>query len=199
MDDRRRLCSLLAAVLPGPTDEATRQALAHLRRSLEAAAPQAPRLHLEQPGPHAALVEAALAAARPPMMAVAGGIRRIGALLDWFYHYPPRPEAPELDRRIAFAELIGPDGCLAAPACRIGFTLMAPHTFYPPHRHPAVELYVPLIGKAAWLASSGERQVPPGGLVLHAANEPHATRTGDSPLLALYAWQGDLETPAAYL
>jgi hypothetical protein len=34
------------------------------------------------------------------------------------------------------------------------------------------------------------RRRPPGELIHHASAEPHAMRTGDDPLLALYFWYG---------
>jgi len=35
--------------------------------------------------------------------------------------------------------------------------------------------------------------------VLHRTNQPHAMRTFAEPLLALYGWRGDIDTPAFYL
>jgi quercetin dioxygenase-like cupin family protein len=86
-----------------------------------------------------------------------------------------------------------------APHCRVGFTLIAPNTFYPMHAHPATELYWIIAGHAEWSASGARRIVPPGGFVLHQSNEPHAMRTFAEPLLALYSWSGDLDTAAFYL
>ena len=129
--------------------------------------------------------------------------RRPGGLsapLPWRYSYPPRPEdAVDLAERIAFAELIGPRAPLTAPGCRAGFTLMAPDTFYPMHAHPAIELYLVVSGHAQWTTPEAERIVPPGEFVLHGSNQPHAMRTFAEPLLALYGWRGDLDTPAFYL
>jgi len=119
--------------------------------------------------------------------------------LPWHYHYPQRDDAPDLAARIGFAELIGPRGPLAAPNSRVGFTLMAPHTFYPLHNHPAVELYLVIAGTAEWIAPPLQRLVPPGELILHPSNQPHAMRTMQEPLLALYAWSGDIAAPAVYI
>jgi hypothetical protein len=75
---------------------------------------------------------------------------------------------------------------------------MAPRTFYPLHTHPAVELYLVIAGEAQWTTPDADRIVPPGQFVLHRSNEPHAMRTFADPLLALYAWRGDLFAPAVY-
>jgi quercetin dioxygenase-like cupin family protein len=76
---------------------------------------------------------------------------------------------------------------------------MAPDTFYPLHAHPAIELYLVIAGHAQWTTPASERIVPPGEFVLHHANQPHAMRTFAEPLLALYGWRGEIDTPAFYL
>jgi quercetin dioxygenase-like cupin family protein len=123
--------------------------------------------------------------------------------LVWHYHYAPHPGSPpdaeDLAERIGFAELIGPRAPLTAPACRVGFTLLAPATCYPQHAHPAIELYLVISGHAQWTTPGDERIVPPGAFVLHSASKPHAMRTFAEPLLALYGWRGDIDTPAFYL
>ena len=131
-----------------------------------------------------------------------GIIAAIAALHDrlpWFYHYPKPPDDPDLDQRVAFAELIGPGGPLANGNSLVGFTLMAPETFYPLHTHPAVELYMVVSGNAQWIVPEREQLVPPGGFVLHRSGQPHAMRTFGEPLLAIYDWQGDLESPSVYM
>lgn len=142
---------------------------------------------------------ALLAAARSPLSNVAKAIAPVSGLLPWHYSYPTEPGQDGLADRIAFAEIIGPKAPLTEPNSRLGFTLMAPHTFYPMHAHPAVELYLVVSGHAAWLSPGTEEVVPPGGFVLHRTALPHAMRTTDEPLLALYAWQGDLDSPSVYL
>lgn len=119
--------------------------------------------------------------------------------LPWVYHYPLRSPGEDLGNRIAFAELIGPDGPLQAPDCRVGFTVMAEQTDYPLHSHPAVELYLVVAGTAQWRTPTSDRRVPPGELVLHRSREAHAMRTFDEPLLALWAWSGEIDAPAVYL
>ncbi len=145
---------------------------------------------------HAGILASALEASTSP---IGAALAAVGDALAWHYHYAPRPGEADLADRIAFAEVIGPDGPLDAPDCRIGFTLMAPATLYPLHAHPAIELYLVLSGEAQWSTPTAERIVPPGGFVLHRSNEPHAMRTFAAPLLALYAWRGAIDAPAFYL
>jgi mannose-6-phosphate isomerase-like protein (cupin superfamily) len=135
----------------------------------------------------------------PALTTVAKAITPVSGSLPWHYSYSTEPGQTGLADRIAFAEMIGPKGPLIEPNARLGFTLIAPHTFYPMHAHPAVELYLVVSGHAAWLSPGSEKVVPPGGFVLHQTGLPHAMRTTDEPLLAIYAWQGDLDSASVYL
>jgi hypothetical protein len=134
-----------------------------------------------------------------PLSGIIAAIKALRDKLPWFYHYPRRADDPDLDQRIAFAELIGPKGPLVNGNSLVGFTLMAPETFYPLHTHPAVELYMVVSGSARWIVPEHAQIVPPGGFVLHRSGQPHAMQTFAEPLLAIFDWQGDLESPSDYL
>ncbi len=185
-----------------PTDEID-AAVRHLRHAAEVASPREGFVSVPNRD-HAAILAPAIAAGLTHAAAsIAAALAALPGPLPWRYSYPPRPGAPaddtDLAERISFAELIGPRAPLAAPGCRAGFTLMAPETFYPLHAHPAVELYLVISGHAQWSTPDAERIVPPGEYVLHRTLQPHAMRTFTEPLLALYGWSGDLDTPAFYL
>lgn len=178
-------------------DPAMRESLAHLLESVRLARPQSyhARRHAYAP-----LVARALGSGQGGRgQEILERLSPVHASLPWTYHYVPRSAAEELGDRIAFAELIGPDGPLLAPHCRVGFTLLAEQTIYPLHNHPAVELYLVLAGNAQWSTPTSERRVPPGDLVLHKSDESHSMRTFDEPLLALWAWRGDIDSPAVYV
>lgn len=185
------------ATAPTPAPLATD--LLHLRQAAERAVPRDG--YAAAPGrDYTAILSPALAAARGhPAAAIAEAIAALPGPLPWRYSYQPRADLADIAERIAFAELIGPQAPLIAPACRVGFTLMAPDTFYPLHAHPAIELYMVIAGHAQWTTPEAERIVPPGAFVLHATNQPHAMRTFAEPLLALYGWRGDIDTPPFYL
>jgi hypothetical protein len=71
-----------------------------------------------------------------------------------------------------------------------GFLLLGPSTLYPHQRQEAEELHLPLAGRAAWQKGAGPwREWPPGTLIQHISEEPHAMRTAARPLLALYLWR----------
>jgi mannose-6-phosphate isomerase-like protein (cupin superfamily) len=180
-------------------DSETDVEVAHLRRSARQAAVRK-SFDSVSGRDYSVILDAAIASGRAHGIApIAEALANLSAPLPWHYHYATRPGEDDLAGRIAFAELIGPDAPLDAPACRIGFTLMAPGTFYPLHAHPAIELYLVIAGNAQWTTPESDRIVPPGDFVLHRSNQPHAMRTHTEPLLALYGWRGDLETSAYYI
>jgi quercetin dioxygenase-like cupin family protein len=75
--------------------------------------------------------------------------------------------------------------------------MLGPATTYPGHRHPAEEVYVPLAGTAWWQRGDEPwRRVAPGRPIHHPPLMSHATRTGGSPLIALYLWRGEIGTHA---
>jgi quercetin dioxygenase-like cupin family protein len=125
-------------------------------------------------------------------------LRPIGNLLPWRYGYSARPDAPGLETAMGWAEIIGPQAPIHSDQFCFGLTLIAPQTYYPPHRHPAVELYQVLIGHAAWTLGSATDIQPPGTIILHASGVVHAMRTGDEPLLAIYSWTGDIVSPSVW-
>jgi mannose-6-phosphate isomerase-like protein (cupin superfamily) len=200
-----RVAQAIAAHLaraPALTDEVD-AAVRHLARSAEIALPREDFVAASNRDHTTVLAPAIAAGLTYPAAGIAAALAALPGPLPWRYSYPPRPGVPanavDLAERIAFAELIGPRAPLDAPGCRAGFTLIAPATFYPLHAHPAIELYLVISGHAQWTTPDAERIVPPGEFVLHGTSQPHAMRTFAEPLLALYGWRGDLDTPAFYL
>ncbi len=122
-----------------------------------------------------------------------------------YLHAPPSSGFAD---RYAHATLLGPPdrepttaGAAAYPGVgevALGLMLLAPDTHYPPHQHPADEVYLPLT-RADWLdPDGGYVPVPAGGLRHHRPWQPHAMRTGAHPLLAAYVWTGDVRTPSRF-
>ena len=97
----------------------------------------------------------------------------------------------------AYVELVGPGGIAREADTALGMLLISPQSKYPPHRHPAQEVYLVLAGEANWWRE-GEpwRIFPAATLVHHEPNVAHAMRTLNQPLLALYAWRGEIGTAA---
>jgi hypothetical protein len=97
----------------------------------------------------------------------------------------------------AYAELIGPSGFFAGEDFLLGLMVLGPHLHYLDHRHAAPELYWLLTGPSLWRRGSGDFvQHPAGETTWHDPFVVHATRTGDEPLLAVWAWTRDVSQPA---
>jgi hypothetical protein len=87
----------------------------------------------------------------------------------------------------ANAMIVGPDGVENRTDLWLGVSLLAPHVRYPDHRHPPEETYLVLSegefqhGDSDWFAPGigGSFYNPPG--------IRHAMRSGEKPLLALWA------------
>jgi quercetin dioxygenase-like cupin family protein len=119
--------------------------------------------------------------------------------LPWHYTYLPREDAPDLEENVAFAEIIGPEAPFRSNSVCFGLTLIGPKTLYPPHRHPAVELYYVAAGTATWTLDGVSQDNPPGTFILHPSQAIHAMRTQVEPLLAIYSWSGaDVRTASVY-
>lgn len=97
----------------------------------------------------------------------------------------------------AYAEIIGPDGFFPGDDFLLGLLLLGPHRLYRDHRHPAPELYWLLTGPSDWRQDGGGFVGRAAGQTIwHPPHMSHATRTGGSPLLAVWAWTRDVGTPA---
>jgi hypothetical protein len=133
------------------------------------------------------------------------GFRDLGALaesgphLPWCHGYQPHPSRPGLEDCLAWVEIIGPDAPLRYPGLGLGFVLIAPHTDYPAHAHPAVELYHIVSGDALWTAGETVEPRRAGDFILHPSGIPHAMTTAEAPLLTIYTWTGDVMSPSRFL
>ena len=131
---------------------------------------------------------------------IAKGLARLAHRLRWTYGYPPHSGYPGLEKRIAFTQVLGSGAIWPSERMLLGFTLIAPHTNYPAHAHPAIELYLVVAGTAEWQLGDAPAAIrTPGSVIVHPSGAPHAMTTHAEPLLALFIWRGDLQTSPAYL
>ena len=94
-------------------------------------------------------------------------------------------------------KFMGPGTDLPGRGVAGGATLQGPNIFYPPHAHPARELYIVLSGTGEWLrGTEGWTKRAPGSFIVHSSMQQHAMRTGGEPILTLWFWLGDLDTPS---
>jgi hypothetical protein len=139
---------------------------------------------------------------RSPLTRVAAALGRLTPSLRWRQNpnYRQSPPSESFLASYGYAELCGSYGLIEAEI-RFGVLVLGPGTCYPPHRHPAEEIYIPL-GRGEW--QRGEADVdadrwieqPAGRVIHHPPFVPHATRGLKQPLAALYLWRGDLATEA---
>lgn len=168
------------------------------------------------------LIRDARGSARPVVSEAPPGLRHIGAMLAearddrcrdlaealaplvgaayWTRFYAEDDWTRPFLNEFANGEIVGPHGPVYSDRVILGAFVLGPNTLYPPHAHPAVEIYLPLAGYAEFAAGgTGFRAVPPGTYSLHPSNAVHAIRTGNRALLALFAWRGDMTAPSWYL
>ncbi len=133
-----------------------------------------------------------------PAATVAAAARPFAASLGWRHWYRVDDKLPDFSRNFAHAEIVGPTAPVLSRDMRCGFILMAPHTLYPSHAHSAVELYLVFGGTAEWQRGAEPwLRRPPGAFILHPSRIGHAMRSGEEPLLALFAWHGVLKADLA--
>jgi mannose-6-phosphate isomerase-like protein (cupin superfamily) len=146
------------------------------------------------------LAEALELGIKGPESDIAGGLLQLTPRLRWTYSYPRDARYSGLESQLAFTEVLGKTGIWPSQRMLLGFTLIAPHTHYPAHVHPAIELYLVIVGAAGWTLGGSSAEIrPPGSVIVHPSGAPHAMTTRAEPLLALFTWRGDLATSPSYV
>lgn len=147
------------------------------------------------------LGRAAELATVPALITLISTLLRVGNQLDWITT-PVQYVGSQFADNFAFTQLAGPPILGMRPIMypsqniAVGFSLQAPHTFYPRHKHKALEFYGVLAGTALWQMGDGEWQAkPPGSFIFHDSEVIHAMQTQEEPLLTTFAWVGDFCAP----
>jgi quercetin dioxygenase-like cupin family protein len=138
------------------------------------------------------------AAEAGPTAAIARALSPVLPSVDWVRTYSEAQLGRAYLENYGYFDIASPKrGLIATDAIACGFLVIGPGQLYPAHRHPAVELYHVVAGAPDWQVDGAPWEPKPvGSFVFHPSMAIHAMRTNDSPLLALYAWLGDLETSA---
>lgn len=93
--------------------------------------------------------------------------------------------------RAAYAvrELVGPDAPLADASVRVGTVSLPAGFVYPPHRHPAAEVYVVIAGELTWSVDGVSFAARPGSVVRHPPHAVHAmTVLPDAAAELVWLW-----------
>ncbi|MGB7285936.1 MAG: dimethylsulfonioproprionate lyase family protein [Salaquimonas sp.] len=111
--------------------------------------------------------------------------------LHWMQSYKPEDFGQYFTDNYAHVELIGTKGHFASNEIAAGIVQYGPDIDYPNHWHVAEEIYIPLTGNGLW-SSDNEPYLArkAGEFVFHESNMPHAIKTDDTPMLALWVWRG---------
>ena len=109
--------------------------------------------------------------------------------LIWQYGYNKMPRS--LEKKYAYAELLGPRGPVVCEDLILGLVLFAPKCSYPAHSHEDIaESYLCLSGT---ISENHAGVYPPGSMIMNQAGCGHAIRTSDTePVLLTYAWVGEV-------
>lgn len=118
------------------------------------------------------------------------GIESVRPHLVWQYGYEKVPRG--LERKYAYAELVGPTGPVLTDEVILGLVLFAPRCTYPAHAHDGIwESYICLSGA---VSENDQGVYAPGSLIFNPPGQVHRITVADnSPSLLLYAWVGDRE------
>ncbi len=126
---------------------------------------------------------------------------RAAPSMAWRRTYTEPDVSAAFLQNYGWSEIVGTTGPQPSEKVACGFLILGPRTFYPRHQHEAEEIYIPLVGTASWQQGDGPwAEYAPGTVIHHDRNEPHAMRTGTSPLLGLYLWRSaDLRQKAHFV
>ncbi len=125
--------------------------------------------------------------------AMADVIRSIHGLQDalsWQHGYDKVPRG--LDRKYAYAELVGPTGPVPSNQIILGLVLFAPDCVYPTHAHDGItESYICLSGA---MSQNDQGVYVPGSMIFNPPGRMHRITVADhEPSLLAYAWLGPSE------
>ena len=101
----------------------------------------------------------------------------------------------DIASRMAVCEIIGPTGQIKHATVRAGLLFQASDITYPRHSHAAEEIYFPLTGPVDWqIEDANWCRKEAGSFIHHLPYQPHAIRTGKTPLLTIWGWSGDIDS-----
>ena len=207
---RRFLASLGTALLASETEPSAVSDVEHFLALLdELALPCLPDLP-SLPGrklPVCRLLPHAIGATLGrPSREMALALDELGDELIWVQSedYLRAPPSQDFADNYGYAVVAGPPdiapALVASARLAAGVMMFGPRSCYPLHRHPAIELYYVVSGRAEWWRGEGPWLVKePGTLIHHASGVPHAMRTLQEPLIVAYLWKGDLHTDASFI
>ncbi|WP_232831669.1 dimethylsulfonioproprionate lyase family protein [Pseudogemmobacter bohemicus] len=173
--------ALMAGLVSTPEAGA---ALEGIREGAKQVGPQTPRRAGRQPAcQHLgdALIRAA--ATDPRLAPLCAAFSVAEPLLEW----TGEEESGLAPGSYAEITLLGPGGHEERRDIWLGLSLLAPHVRYPDHNHAPEEVYLALSDGDFWRETSGWFTPGTGGTFYNQPSVRHAMRSGETPLLAIWA------------
>ncbi len=133
------------------------------------------------------MVNALDLAERGPAANVAEALRVIEAAIHWQQN--PRYNVENRGQRFMDNYGWSSLGLTSSPSIAFGIMLLGPRVEYPPTTYESEGLFLVIGGSPEW--KSGEKpwtRVGPGSIIGRPFGGSEGKRTGDEPMLALYAW-----------
>jgi quercetin dioxygenase-like cupin family protein len=128
---------------------------------------------------------------------VCGAIAALEDRMHWFHteHYSDQAMGqPGYMDNYAAMEIIGDRGYFAGDDFRLGLMILGPGLTYPDHHHAAPELYWLLTGPIEYRRAPGGFQMAgTADTIWNEPNEIHAMKTGEVPMLCVWAWTKDVD------
>jgi quercetin dioxygenase-like cupin family protein len=114
--------------------------------------------------------------------------------LHWYEIFSDPSISEALSRGLISAPISGIRGQLVSEELISGMFLLAPHTHYPLHQHPALEIYYVLSGAVDIChgRNKSPMHINAGDYSLTPPNQVHSLTTGDTPCLIIFTWTSDL-------
>ncbi|MBI1383948.1 MAG: cupin domain-containing protein [Rhizobiales bacterium] len=168
--------------------------VARLRELAEAPAhlkPAEPFVH-----PTMAHLSGRLASLRGPAP-LTEAARRAAHAVHWYQIYQGEGFSRTLSQGMLAGQVAGQAGLVSSELCRTGLFLLAPGVHYPLHTHGADEIYFCVSGHLhlQYGHASSPFTLAPGEHARSPSNRVHSLTVGDEPVLLLYIWIGDVDSP----
>ncbi len=150
--------------------------------------------HLPLPKGHDLMPDVEQAALDIDPLPICEHIDQAMPLIDW--HYSGLADGrirPEIAKRMATAELIGPNGMIFHDTVRVGLFMQAANLDYVTREHAAEETFIMLCGEGLWSVNNGPLQKQTSGAYIHHPSmAPHVSVTDAHPFIAAWRWTGEI-------
>jgi quercetin dioxygenase-like cupin family protein len=117
--------------------------------------------------------------------------------VNWYQIYQGGDVDPALAEGMLAAQIAGMSGIVASDDTRSGLFLLAPGIHYPAHTHGANEIYYCLSGSLSLRhgLDGAPFELSPGQHSNTPPHRLHSLTTGTRPVLMLYVWIDEVDSP----